>query len=302
MVEQSLNQPKLKSPEILNQSTEMMMLGYGKEPYLALNSLPEFSRIPWGYGKGRVIILGARTSQGKSAFLAQNSFDFAMQGKKVVFLSLEMSESSIWMRNFCREQRIDNYEILKGKFPEYKQQWSEFKNKTKIKILVSDCLGKDWKEVNSLIEMMTTKKPDVVIIDHINDIRTNGINDKAILDDYILNIRRIAIHYGITFIIGAQINRAPQDDKDKTPQLHHLKGTGKLEEAADMVILLHWPHFYDQSKEKNDYLLIVAKNRHGKTGFHMANFYPEYSLIEEKSKSKTRYETKQPELTIEWSD
>lgn len=271
----------LKPPSILNQEAEVMMLGYGKEPYLGLKSLPEFTRIPWGYGKGRVIIIGARTSQGKSAFLAQNSFDLASQGYKVVMLSLEMSESSLWMRNFCREMKIDNYDILRGGFPDMKDKWETFKSKTKIKIMVSDCVGKDWKEVNSIIESMPTQKPDVIIIDHINDIRLSGNNDRAIMDDYILNIRRIAIHNGITFLIGAQINRAAQDDKDQPPQLHHLKGTGKLEEAADMVVLLHWPYFYDKTKDIEKYLLLIAKNRHGKTDYKQVNFYPQFSLFKE---------------------
>lgn len=295
-----MEKPSLKQPSMLNQETEAMMNGFGKEPYLGLKTLPEFTRIPWGYGKGRMVIIGARASQGKSAFLAQNSFDLASQGYKVVFLSLEMSEASIWMRNFCREMLIDNYEILKGGFSEMKAKWELFKEKTKIKIMVSDCIGKDWKEVNQIIESMPTQKPDVIIIDHINDIRLSGMNDRATLDDYILNIRRIAVHHGITFLIGAQINRAPQDDKEKTPQLHHLKGTGKLEEAADMVVLLHWPHFYDRSKSKLDYLLFIAKNRHGKTDYKRVSFYPQHSLFKEESVVEEKKERKQK--AIDWVD
>lgn len=249
---------------------------------LGLASLPLLSKTIWGLGRGRLIIVAARTSQGKTAFMSQLNYDLALQRYRTVFLSLEQSVEEVCMRDFCREKRIDNQQILRGGFEKYKKEWEEHAAVSSIMHAeISDCLGKSWRDINKIIDDAKEKKPDVIFIDHINDIRSDDIRNKAAIDDYLINLRALSKKYNITFVIGAQISRAGQDDKDKIPQLHHLKETGKLEEIADMVMLLHWPYFSDRRKPKNEYMVLVAKHRFGNTGYHPAAFYPEWSLIAE---------------------
>ncbi len=55
-----------------------------------------------------------------------------------------------------------------------------------------------------------------------------------------------------------------------------------LEEAADLVFLLHWNYQYTKKEiEKNDYDILVAKNRNGKTGAHKLHYSPEYYKFSE---------------------
>lgn len=273
----------VKTKEMLDAAVEVKMLSYGHEQVLGLKSLPDFSRLMWGYGKGQMVVVGARTSMGKTAFMLQNAYDFAKQGYKVIYLSLEMSEQSLGIRNFCREKKVNSYDVKRGGFASFEIKWKEYK-KEKADLGISDCLGRNWKQINKIIEDRMYNKPDVIFIDHINEIRSESGNDKQVIDDYLINLRAMAVHNNITFVVGAQINRIAQDEKQKFPMLHHLKATGKLEETADVVILLHWPHYYDIKKDKNDYLLIIAKNREGVTCPHEVRFFPEFSLFTEKEK------------------
>jgi len=58
-----------------------------------------------------------------------------------------------------------------------------------------------------------------------------------------------------------------------------------LEETPDLVILSHWNWFYTKKAEEyNNYDLLIAKNRSGKTGTHKLNYYPEYFRFDEVKK------------------
>ena len=80
------------------------------------------------------------------------------------------------------------------------------------------------------------------------------------------------------------MNRQIVNNSDKRPALENLKGTGVLEEHADMVLMLYWEYFYTRDEQKkNDYEVIIGKNRNGRTGKHDMYFVPEYYLFRERS-------------------
>lgn len=259
----------------------------GKDPEIKISSIPSLNNMLWGVQRGKIILIAARPSIGKSAFSVQMAVTIATQGFKVMFLSLEMSSKDIIERMFCNVMKVNNKDVARGRKEQYEHLIEPFRSKlTHIPFAISDCIGKDWQEITNILEKMENK-PDVIFIDHLNAIRTPGINAKQVIDDYLEGIKEIASHHNITFVMACQINRDNQKDDDKTPQLHELKGTGKLEEIADQVIMLHWPWKYDQNNDniKNDLVLIVGKNRGGETGIWNINYRPEFYLYSDKKQA-----------------
>ena len=91
----------------------------GSTPELPLITLPIFNEKIWGIQKQALTVIGARTSNGKTAFANQISIDLAKQGKRVVNLSLEQTVVSVAIRAFSYEEQIDNEHLRKGRFKEY---------------------------------------------------------------------------------------------------------------------------------------------------------------------------------------
>jgi len=77
--------------------------------------LPLLNKKLWGIHKQKLTVIAGRTSQGKSIAAINIAWDLATQGKKVYFISLEMSVHQILERIFCIEHNIDNFELLTGK-------------------------------------------------------------------------------------------------------------------------------------------------------------------------------------------
>lgn len=249
-----------------------------------MTTLPNLNKKIWGLHPKKLTIIGARTSHGKSALALQMAWDVAKQNISTLFLSLEMYEEDVIERLFCMTKKINNIELLTGNFFDYQKEWFEFQNENAcLPLVITDMVGKTWEDIdrvmNSLIE-----KPKLVIIDHLQEAKDAFMKDKKeIIDEYLKKLRELAIRNNFALIVCSQINRTSQQNDEKQPQLHYLKGSGYIEEGADIILLLHWP--YHQSKkiksDKNKFIINVAKNRNGRTGWIELKYTPEYYLFED---------------------
>lgn len=257
------------------------LLKRGDKPEIEIKSLPELNKKLWGIAKGELMIIGARTSQGKSSFALQIAHDVASQGHPVLYMSLEMTVLSLLERLFCNYSRIPNIDLLTGKFMQWKSQFQAFQeHMAHCKLMITENLGTTWHEIDEFVSCLDPR-PKVIIIDYIQCVAGANMDNKGAIDETIRHLRQMAIEFGFTVIICSQINRLSMSDDNKEPQLHHLKGSGFLEELADKVLLLHYPFFYNDKADPAKYTLLVAKNRNGRTGRCDVIFKPEYYLFQD---------------------
>src|SRR3990167_271237 len=255
MLQGTVKHPILKSQSDYFSETEARMSSRGEVPELSITKIPDLNKKIWGLRRGELTLVAARTSHGKSAFMNQIAWDLACGGKKVLYLSLEMDVPSLQERLFCNVFKIDNEQIYRGAFKreeEIRNKWMRFMGLLESGNLeYCDFLGKTWREVDSLITNLDPK-PDVLILDHVNEIMSGNMRDRrTAVDDYLIHFRSILVANRIAGIMGAQINRTGQNDSNKEPKSYNLKETGKLEEAADLILLLHWEWKDDDRKDKN---------------------------------------------------
>ena len=108
-------------------------------------------------------------------------------------------------------------------------------------------------------------------------------------------LKAIAKELNIPVLVLAQLSResekAANPKENPLPKLSHLRESGAIEQDADVVVFLHRNR--DESKENNaedqrdgiKSMLIVEKNRNGRTGIVNMRFIPqlmEFRCIEHK--------------------
>lgn len=265
-----------------------------ENPRLPLTSLPTLSRKIHGIPEGKMTVIGARTSMGKTTLAMQMIMDLASIGAPVIYLSFEMKPNELMDRMFCNRYRIDNFELVKGKIGNYPAEADDFFKWAKnIRLVFADDFARSWKELDKFLLDLPVK-PRVILLDYIQAIAHDTQYDKKFIDDYILNFRQLAVREDFAGIIVSQINRTAPDAKSKEPQLHQLKGSGFLEEHADLVMLLDW-----RDKDKPDYTINVAKNRGGPTGYIKLKYFPHHYRFEEEKQEKQE-EIK--EIRVDWNN
>lgn len=249
-------------------------------PEIEIPFLPALSEKIWGLHRKEMMVVGARTSQGKTTFALQLAYHCAKQGFRTHLLSLEMSPEALVERLFCQICRISNYDLLvnpKG----YEERAKEFHEFLKdLPLIPMYKIGSTIQELFKLIESIPA---DVLILDYVQAIRSLEFDRLSIINDYILKFRELCVNKNMAGVMVSQINRGAMEDRERLPQLWHLKASGALEEIADQVLLLHWPYFYSgKDEEHSDFKVIIAKNRNGMLGTVEATFEPAYYLIGEK--------------------
>jgi len=226
----------------------------------------------------------------KTAFTMQIVTDFLMQGKSVMYLGFEMKQDELMERMFCNYCEIDNFQLLTGKCHEYTDAWQSFQKKlVDFNFVATDEFGKTWRQLSNFLSNLSVP-PDVIVLDYIQAVSQGA--GKAFIDEYILNFRNLCIDRRFAGIIVSQLNRATQERKDPTPQLHDLKGSGYLEEIADLVLLLNW---VGKDKDEPKFEVNVAKNRRGRTGYLELQYIPKWYKFRDDEYVET-------EAQIKWTD
>jgi len=282
MIEKILNVKALRHhlPGLMEELRER-----GDQPKLPISSLPTLNKKIWGLKEG-LTVLGARTSQGKSSFAAQIAYDLANQGVPVLFLSLEMTVQNILERLACNVMKIDNYDLLRGRYsrePEIQDKLSLFSEIIeRIPLTVTDGIGSDFSDIIDMIRLREESGNPfkVIFVDYIQAISNKSRESRELINEYIRKFRELCLENKIAGVLCSQINRTASKDSSNHPFMHQLKETGSLEELADTVILLHWESFYTHT-ESSKYKVIISKQRNGRTGEFEINFYPEFYRFEE---------------------
>ena len=83
----------------------------------------------------------------------------------------------------------------------------------------------------------------------------------------------------------SQLNRQAEASKDNIPRLSHLRGSGAIEQDADVVLFVHREGYYANSDEEKEALkgkadIIIAKQRNGPVGTVTVSWRDEFARFD----------------------
>jgi len=200
--------------------------------------LPELDELTRGILRGKITVLAARSSEGKTSLCLQTAWRIAESGKTVAYISLEDDREELVERLFCQVRRVDNQALRRGEISSLNDSMIEhvFRN---IKLLVMDDFGYSAREVEHIV-MTLDPKPDVALVDYVQMVDDGGFESEyRAISQFVRQMKVFAEKHDIAVVLASQINRTGAQDGQ--PQLHHLARCGRLEEVANLVLLLYWP-------------------------------------------------------------
>lgn len=242
-------------------------------------------RMNGGYAGGQMIVIGARPSVGKSAFMGQMALQMARAGKKVGVISLEMNNVEIAARLAAIETQIDFSTIYRDIMKDealHKRFYDQISKSTiHLPIYLSDKTKVNVNEIRAkAAKLKASIGCDIIMVDYLQLIDTAVENRNYNREQEVARMSRglklMAMEIDIPVIVLAQLNRqsTSRTGDKRYPQLSDLRESGAIEQDADVVMFVHrdWMAGYTQDEQgnstENNADLICQKWRNGRT-FHL---------------------------------
>jgi len=215
--------------------------------------LPLVTEITSGIQKGSYWVVGGQTSIGKTQLCQQLMLGAASDGAKVMMISLELSKNEMGVRFLSMKSDISLFDI-KTKDLSKNEKFLEAKACLEKQTIILNDSCSNLSEIKQTIYSSKEKYGvDVFIVDYLQNILVDGkATEYEAINEISLTLQQLAIKENIAIIGVSQLNRDTKMNRDAG--LHHFKGSGNIENSADIAITLH--------KNDDDKLqLYVNKNR-----------------------------------------
>ena len=231
-------------------------------------------KLTGGFQRSDLILIAARPSMGKTAFVLNVAQHMATREKKsVAIFSLEMPREQLAMRMMCAEGLIDSQHFRTGAMSndEWKNLVDAADRLSASPMFIDDTAGVNAVELRNKARRISKEHGlDCIIIDYLQ-LMDGGAhsridNRQQQISDISRSLKALARELKVPVIALSQLSRGPESRTSRKPMLSDLRESGSLEQDADMVAFLYREDYYNPETEKKNLTeLIIAKNRNGPT-------------------------------------
>jgi replicative DNA helicase len=200
--------------------------------------------------KGTVMRLNAYSNVGKSKFSYQIANKLLEQKAHVLYFSLEVPKRTVIYNMIANKYKMPISDVYKMKFDDI-----DFGELFRKKLEIID----DKYDLSEIVQYTEMRKPDAIIIDFVQNIRSDGKSEYERMTNTAVTIQQLAIKNNIAVFDLSQISNAGTDyaQGDAIPS----KGSGALVASADVGLMIK------RDKLVNDKIVLhIAKNKFGQNG------------------------------------
>ncbi|MEX0773378.1 MAG: replicative DNA helicase [Balneolales bacterium] len=269
----------------------------------------DVDKITAGWQNGDLVIIAARPSMGKTAFILSVARNTAVYPDKnlrvpVAIFSLEMSAQALVQRLLTMEGRINAQDARTGRLndEQFKSLIQAAGRLHSAEIFIDDSPVLSIMELRSKCRRLKNEHNiGLVVIDYLQLLSGLSGNKNSSREQEIAAISRglkaLAKELDIPVIALSQLSRAvEQRGGDKRPQLSDLRESGSIEQDADLVCFLYRPEYYQITTDEQGNStagvgeLIVGKQRNGPVGTVRLAFIQEYARFENLTSAQSDFD------------
>jgi replicative DNA helicase len=236
--------------------------------------IPDLDGLLGGLHDGRLYVLAARPAMGKSLLSLQFARHGAMrEGKRVLFASLEMSDSETALRHLAAESGVDPERLHLGKVRpgDWPALLKAGADAAGAPFHLLDDGDLSLFRLRAQARQIAVRYGDLrlILVDYLQLMRAERPSGSRVEDvsEFSRGLKRLARELSCPVLAVAQLSRAVEQRPDKRPVLSDLRESGQIEADADCVLMLYRDDYYDPDSERPGEMdIIVRKNRHGRLG------------------------------------
>lgn len=244
--------------------------------------MPTFQSFFGGWSPPDLIIIGARPSMGKTAFILSMAWESAKRNH-IAFCTLEMSKNQIKNKVASNLTNIDYNKIERGQITKeeliaVKQAYDHI-GESKLNVIGQEFMFIDALK-NEARRLHRIGKLDMLVIDYLQLMKTedkHSSREQAVAQ-VSRELKLLCVELNIPIIALCQVGRDCENRTNKRPMLSDLRESGSIEQDADVVaFLFREAYYYDKNIDipyEKKFLteFIVSKGRNvGTTVLYFMN-------------------------------
>jgi replicative DNA helicase len=245
----------------------------------ALRGIPtgfrQLDRLLGGLQRSDLLIIAARPSMGKTAFMMNIAEHISVLEKKTVgIFSLEMSKEQLVDRLISSMGRVDSWKLRNGQLSEddMSNLIQAQAQLAEANLFIDDAPMATVMEVRAKARRLQAEHGlDLICIDYLQLMQGSSRHqDNRVqeVSEISRSLKALAKELNCPVIALSQLSRAVEARNDKRPMLSDLRESGSIEQDADVVMFLYRDDYYNKNREEHSNTLevIVSKHRNGPTG------------------------------------
>jgi len=194
-----------------------------------------------GFNTGELNIFAGGSGSGKSLFMQNLALNWALQGKNVVYISLELSEELSSMRLDAMLTGMGTKDVMKNASDVELRVKMASKKAGGLQIvqMKNGCTVNDIKAYLKEFQIQNNIRVDALLIDYLDlmmpvTVKVNP-NDQFIKDKFVSEeLRNLAIELGVLFVTASQLNRSAVDEIE-FDHSHIAGGISKINTADNLI-------------------------------------------------------------------
>jgi replicative DNA helicase len=227
-----------------------------------------------GLSKKTLNIALAGTGVGKSLFMCHVAAGVLMQGKNVLYITMEMAEERIAERIDANLLNLTMDELKVVDKDIFDSRLAKIANKTKGTLIVKEypTASAHAGHFRGLLEELKLKReftPDIIMIDYLNICASSRMKQGANVNSYTYvkaiaeELRGLAVEYNVPILSATQTTRSGFTNSD--PGLEDTSESFGLPATADFMFALV---SNEELEQLNQIIVKQLKNRYNDPGFY----------------------------------
>ena len=228
-----------------------------------------------GLQPAELILIGARPSMGKTAFLLNIAGHAAInKGVPTAIFSLEMANAQLVNRLLSSEAAVDAQRLRTGNLID--EDWTRIAESipsiSGAPIYLDDTPGISVTELRAKCRRLQMEKGlGLIVIDYLQLMtapQSSKTESRQLeISEISRSLKAVAKELNVPILVAAQLSRAVESRKPPRPILSDLRESGAIEQDADVVAFLYRDEYYNpETLKKGEAEVIIAKQRNGPTG------------------------------------
>lgn len=223
-----------------------------------------------GFRPGQLIVMAARPGNGKTAAAMNMALNRAEKQFSTLFVSLEMDHEELGFRMISSKASVDSRKLLNNDpfvGDEFQRVALAGVEIEKARLFIDDSPGLSLLKIAANARRRKQRDNlEFLVIDYlglINETANRNQTTVDVLTKISNGLKNLAKELRIPILALHQLNRETEKEQ-RRPRKSDLRGSGSIEQDADVILLLHTEMSEDDVAGPVE--MIVAKNRAGRTG------------------------------------